>query len=43
MYIVFYEGESMGRRYDDKVLMMEEIFDFLEDNPKKKVKISKYI
>lgn len=43
MYICFFEGESMGRRFDDAEEMGREIADFLKAHPHKKVRTEKYI
>ena len=43
MYICFFEGESMGRRFDDPEKMGQEIADFLKRYPMKSVRTEKYV
>ena len=43
MYIVYFEGKSMGVRFDDPEEMGFAIVKFLDRNPKKKVRVEKYI
>lgn len=43
MFICFFEGESMGRRFDDPVKMGIAIQEFLSENPCKQVKTQKYV
>ena len=43
MYICFFEGESMGRRFDDPADMGKAIADFLSKHPAKTVRTEKYV
>jgi hypothetical protein len=43
MYICFFEGVSMGQRFDDPAKMGIAIADFLKANPGKTVKTQKYV
>ncbi|KXS55254.1 MAG: hypothetical protein AWU57_353 [Marinobacter sp. T13-3] len=43
MYICFFEGESMGRRFDDPAEMGTAITEFLHSNPGKQVKAQLYV
>jgi hypothetical protein len=43
MFICFFEGESMGRRFDDPERMGLAIIDFLHEHPNKTVKTQKYV
>lgn len=43
MYICFFEGESMGRRFDDPAEMGEAIKQFLLANPGRQVRSELYL
>lgn len=43
MYICFFEGQSMGQRFDDPAKMGIAIAEFLQANPGKQVKTQRYV
>ena len=43
MYMCFFEGQSMGRRFDDPQEMGAAIAEFLSKNPDKEVTTYRYV